>query len=73
MPRQRIVLPKAEERIRTSISVDHSQDNAMSVTAATLIFDQSSLSSLPAITCLSIALINCAKKNKMGTEAKSQT
>ena len=72
MPRQRIVLPKAEDNIKTSISGDQSQNKRYRATAATFIFGQSSLNTLLAIICLSIALVNCAIKNKMGTAAKSQ-
>jgi hypothetical protein len=71
IPRQQIVLPKAEDNIRTSISGDQSQKNAISTTAATFSFGQCSSSSFLAIpSCLSIALASCATKNRMGTRIK---
>jgi len=68
IPRQQIVLPKAEETIKDKSNSDHAQKKRMSAIEAALIFCKSFFRSFLIIFWRNIALLIWPAKNTTGTE-----
>ena len=67
MPRQQIVLPKAEEKTKSSSSSDHAQKARMSAACATVALSSCFSSNLLIIRWRRIAWKSWLAKNTMGT------